>query len=594
MDLLHIADTAEFRYIKKWSLISLLIGVISGVGSIVFFELLNLGTRLFLGEGAGFFLPEAGTTVQEVLNWTPPTNPLLIVLIVTLGGLASGWVVFSFAPEAEGHGTDAAIRSFHRERGRMRRRVPLVKMVSSVLTISTGGSAGREGPIAQIAAGFGSFIGDLFKLTEHDRRIALAVGVGSGIGSIFKAPLGGALLSTEILYRGDSEREALIPSVIASIVGYSIFGFYDGFAPVFSAQAYSWKLSQIPLYMLLGVACAGVGLLYIKAFYGTRALFSRLKVKNHYKPAIGALSVGLLSLVLMGVFPQAGGAAGLGGLGMGYGFIQLALYNALPLKTMFILIFAKIGMTSLTIGSGGSGGVFAPGLVIGAMVGGTLGLAFSRFFPALVPSETVPAFVIIGMVALFGGVSKAPIAVLLMVSEMTGDYSLLFPAMVAIVGSYILTGDYTIYQEQVATRLQSPAHVEEYFTSLLTVPTVERVMRKEIPSIRSDDTLKEAILKMKHGVTEVPIVEEGEIKGIVSLRDILEVSIDKWNESKVSEVIHRDYFTISKDKSLYDAIMFMKEKDIETLLIVDRDNPKKVVGLLQEKDIVRIMERRVY
>jgi CIC family chloride channel protein len=586
-------NNPEFRYLKKWSTIATLIGIISGVGAILFYELLNLGTRLFLGYGAGFFPPEAGMSLEEVLNWSPPSNPLLLIPVITLGGLISGLIVFSLAPEAEGHGTDAAIRAFHREGGKIRRRIPVVKMVASVLTISTGGSAGREGPIAQIGAGFGSFIADVFKLSERDRRIALAVGIGSGVGSIFKAPLGGALLSTEILYRQDFEKEALIPSVIASVVGYSIFCLYDGFSPVFAAQPYQWSLIQIPVYMILGVVCAGVGLLYIKAFYSAKEFFDRLKVKKHIKPAIGAFAVGVLAVVLMKIIPEANGAAGLGALSMGYGFIQLALYNALPLEIMFTLIFAKIVMTALTIGSGGSGGVFAPGMVIGAMVGGTVGAVFAKLFPWLVPPEAVPAFVIIGMMALFGGVSKAPIAVLIMVSEMTGDYSLLFPAMVAIVGSYILTGDHSIYREQVPTRIHSPAHVEEYFRDLLRIHRVADAMRSEFPTTARQDSLTDAMLKMRHGVSALPIVREGKIEGIVRLRDIIRVPVEKWGDTRVEEVMRESYSTITPDKSLHEALDLMEQRGVGTLVVVSPEDPSKPLGLLLKRDVIKIGEAKL-
>lgn len=583
-------DTPEFRYLKKWSIISLLIGGLSGLGAVAFYELLNFCTELFLGW-AGFFPPEAGMSRDGALGWSPPGSPLLIVLILTLGGLVSGLIVFTLAPEARGAGVDAAIRSFHKQRGEVRRRIPPLKMLASVLIISTGGSAGSQGPIAQITAGFGSFVGESFRLDEHDRRMALAVGMGSGVGAIFKAPLGGALLSTEILYREDLEKEALIPSVIACVVGYTIFGFYDGFTPIFAARSYPWSIEQIPLYMLLGAACAAAGILYIKSFYSTKALFARLGIKDHYKPAIGAFLVGVLVLLLMGAFPEARGTAGLGALSVGYGFIQLAIYNTLPLEVMFVLIFAKIATTSLTVGSGGSGGVFAPGLVIGAMVGGTLGTAFSELLPSLVPGETVPAFIIIGMMALFGGVSNAPIAVLLMVSEMTGDYSLLLPAMVAIVGSYLLTSHYSIYEEQVPTRLHSPAHLEEYFCSLLTVPSVEQVMRRELPSARREESLKEIVLKMRHGISTVPVAEGGEIEGVVRLGDIARVPSARWSETKAREVMSRDFFTLTGDKNLYEAISLMKERGAATALVVSRDDPRKIEGLLLERDLVKLMGR---
>ncbi|NOZ77391.1 MAG: chloride channel protein [Euryarchaeota archaeon] len=576
----------EVSYLRKWSLISILIGVIAGFGAILFYEGLQLGTHYFLGHGAGLYPPDSGGTLEDTVVWTPPTRLWLLPAIVALGGLVSGVLVFTFAPEAEGHGTDAAIRAFHREKGVIRKRIPLVKMVASILTISTGGSAGREGPIAQIAAGFGSFVGSLFRLSAHDRRIAVTVGIGAGVGSIFKAPLGGALLSTEILYMRDFEKEALIPAVIASIVGYSIFALYDGFDPVFSAGEYHWTMLQIPFFVLLGVVCGLIGQLYVFAFYRTREIFSLLKVPNHVKPALGGVLVGSLAVVLVLLFPEEGGAAGLGGLGMGYGFIQLAIYNHLPIKIMLILIFAKI-VTSITIGSGGSGGVFAPGLVIGAMVGGTVGAVSHLLFPSIVPYQTIPAFVIIGMMALFGGVAKAPIAVIVMVSEMTNDFTLLLPSMTAIVGSVILTGERSIYHEQVPTRLDSPAHMREYFCSLLSIPKVQDATRTEFKRLSPDSSISEAVLAMRHGVDALPVVRGDSLVGSVSLKDATDVPIEKWKDTKVGEII-KEPPVIYHNSSLFEAIEKMNEMDLHTFFVVDREDPKRLVGLVTRKDILRI------
>jgi CIC family chloride channel protein len=578
----------EKSYLRKWSLISILIGIIAGLSSIVFFEGLRIGTEYFLG-GAGFFPPESGDSLANTANWAPPARLWLIPVIITLGGLVSGFLVFTFAPEAEGHGTDAAIRAFHRENGVIRKRIPLVKMLSSIITISTGGSAGREGPIAHICAGFGSFVGSVFKLNARERRMAVTIGVGAGVGSIFKAPLGGALLSTEILYMKDFEKEALIPSVIASIVGFSIFSYHEGLEPIFYAQQYAWSISQIPFFMALGLACAAVGSLYIFAFYKTRDFFKKLGVPNHFKPAIGAAVVGITSVILIILVPEENGAAGLGGLAMGYGFIQLAMYNELPIKIMFILIFAKIAMTSFTIGSGGSGGVFAPGLVIGAMVGGTVGAVFNLLFPQVVPVEAIPAFVIIGMMALFGGVAKAPIAVIVMVSEMTGDFSLLLPSMVAIVGSVILVKN-TIYREQVPTRLDSPAHMGEYFMSLLEIPRVKDATRKEFNTIGPGTSIKEAILSMKHGVSTLPVVENDRLIGSLSLNDIAEVPLVSWKDTEVRDIMS-DPPILPRDSTLLDATQKMDETGGETFFVVDKNDPQKVVGIVTRQDIIRVYSK---
>jgi CIC family chloride channel protein len=578
-------------YLRKWSLISILIGIIAGLSSIIFFEGLKLGTHYFLGQGAGFFPPESGESLSSTVNWASPTRLWLIPVIITLGGLASGLLIFTLAPEAEGHGTDAAIRAFHRENGVIRKRIPIVKMLASIITISTGGSAGREGPIAHICAGFGSFVGYIFNLNAHERRLAVTIGIGAGVGSIFKAPLGGALLSTEILYMRDFEKEALIPSVIASIVGFSIFSYFEGSDPIFYANQYPWNIQQIPFFMALGLACAAVGLLYISAFYKTRDFFKKLKIPNHFKPAIGAAIVGILAVTLIILMPEGNGAAGLGGLTMGYGFIQLAMYNQLPIKIMFALIFVKIAMTSLTIGSGGSGGVFAPGLVIGAMVGGVIGAIFNLLFPNIVPVEAIPAFVIIGMMALFGGVAKAPVAVIVMVSEMTNDFTLLLPSMVAIVGSLILINK-TIYREQVPTRLDSPAHMGEYFMSLLEIPKVEAATRTEFKTLSPTTSINEAILSMRHGVNTLPVVENDRLIGGLSMDDIAKVQFDKWKDTVVKDIISTPP-TIHRDRTLLDAIQKMEKEGAQTFFVVDRGDPQKLVGIVTRQDMIRVYSKEV-
>lgn len=257
----------ELGYLRKWVPIAILIGVVSGLGALLFYEAISISTTVLLGQVAGYFPPApAGEGGGAALL---PVRPYLIPLVTTLGGLLSGIIVYGLAPEAEGHGTDAAIDAFHNKKGEIRSRVPLVKLVASAITIGSGGSAGREGPTAQIGAGFGSFLGKILHLNAHDRRIAVSVGIGSGIGSIFKSPFGGALLAAEILYSGDFEAEALPPAFIASTVGYSIFAFINGWTPIFgSTSRYIFNdPPSLPLYAVLGVFCGLVGIAYVKTFW---------------------------------------------------------------------------------------------------------------------------------------------------------------------------------------------------------------------------------------------------------------------------------------------------------------------------------------
>ncbi len=593
----RIAKLLEFLNIKlMWRLnfIGVFVGIIAGLGAIMFYALLELSTELFLGVGTGFYPPKAG--VYD-FSWLPPENPIKIIIVITIGGLLCGLLVYTFAPEAEGHGTDAAIRAFHREGGKVRARIPVIKTIASAITIGSGGSAGREGPTAQISAGYGSIVADLLKLSPRERRLALAVGIGAGIGSIFKAPLGGAILATEILYKRDFETEALIPGLIASVIGYVIFCTYDGFSPVFAFPEVHITALQIPFFMLEGIICGIFGLFYVISFYGTHRWFSRtferFHIPLHVKPAVGAFVTGVLVVLVATFFDP---TAGYGALGMGYGFLQMAMFNQLPIKVMLALAIVKIVTTSLTIGSGGSGGVFAPGLVIGGMVGGATGMLLHYALPDIITGDVIPAFVAIGMLALFGGISKAPISVLIMISEMTKNYELLFPGMAAVALAYMITGDYTIYIEQVDTKADSPAHRREMSVDILQNVLVREAMvpAERVMTVSPNNTILEVIdLIEKTGHIGFPVVENGELVGMITFEDAERVPLEKRNTTKVADVMTTDLVVTYPDENLEEALIKLIRRDVGRLPVVERGNEKKLLGLITRSDIMKAHAREV-
>jgi len=464
------------HYLGKWVPIAVAIGVVSGVGAWLFIEMIRLATQLLLGRIAGYFPPSPlGTSAETVV--TPILHKWLVPVSTTLGGLISGFIVFTWAPEAEGHGTDAAIDAFHNKAGAIRARVPLIKMVASAITMGSGGSAGREGPTAQIAAGFGSVIGYLLKLDPHDRRIAVATGIGAGVGAIFKAPLGGAILSAELLYLNGMEMDALVPGLIAATVGYVIFTRFFGFTPVFGWHLTTNNIFQpvsLLYYAILGIVCGVIAILYSTAFYKARDLFHLLPGPKLVRPALGGLAVGLIGVYL----PQS--------ISIGYGWIQVVMDHpaAIPLGVVMLLVFAKIVTTSLSIGSGGSGGVFAPGLFIGSMVGASLWGLFRMWGFAGVPASP-ELFMAVGMVALFGGVARAPLAMILMIAEMTGSYAVLIPAMLSVGLAYLIVGEHTIYRSQLPSPADSPAHVHDYLTRLLKHPEARERLAREFSNQQS-------------------------------------------------------------------------------------------------------------
>ena len=358
----------RIRRIWRGTIVGILIGVVSGLGAMVFTFLLQTGTRVFTHDLIHMII--GARADQGFLGI--PLSRWMMVWIPALGGLISGLLVFTFAPEAEGHGTDAMIDSFHRKKGIIRRRVPVIKTFASAITIGSGGSAGREGPIAQIGAGFASFLASVLKVSDKERRIMLLAGAAGGIGAIFKAPLGAALFATEVLYRReDFEFEALIPCILSSIVAFMVYTFYDGTATIFHIPYFSLATaSQLPFYGVLGVLCALIGFPYVRFFYGVRdRFFRRLNLPKAVKPAIGGLMVGILALFLPEV------------LGGGYSWMQSAIDGDLAIRLMAVLVVAKILATSFTISSGGSGGVFAPSLFIGSMLGGAYGDVCQRSLP---------------------------------------------------------------------------------------------------------------------------------------------------------------------------------------------------------------------
>ena len=287
-------------------LIALIIGIISGAGSLLFYVGLEAAISAVFSL-LGYQMPAEGQTIDQITQWVPPASLWLLLPVLCLGGLLSGLIIYSLAPEAEGEGVEAAIKAFHGE-GRVRKRIPFLKAITAIITIASGGSAGREGPAAQISAGIGSMVAEYLGLSAHERRIALASGIGAGIGALFKAPLGGAILSAEILYKNDFEVEAVIPSFLASIIAYAIFCTFQGFNPIFGKTEIIWTVTQIPLFLLLGAMCAYLGRLFIKAFYGSETFFQRLIARlglpPHFKPFLGASIMGVLILTVATFVPS--------------------------------------------------------------------------------------------------------------------------------------------------------------------------------------------------------------------------------------------------------------------------------------------------
>jgi CIC family chloride channel protein len=579
----NILKDMNLKQIQRWTLFSIVIGIVSGFGAIVFYLGLSAFSYYILGGIGGYYPPSPS---GELPLFTIPhisPNKWLLLLLPAAGGLLAGIIIYTFAPEAEGHGTDAVIDAYNSKRGFIRKRVPIVKAATSVITIGSGGSAGREGPIAQIGAGFGSALASFLKLSDRDRRIMVICGMAAGIGSIFKAPLGGSLFAIEVLYKSDMESEGLVPAFISSTVAYSIFSSFFGWGHIFATPVLNFSRPvELIFYGILGILCAATAILFVTIFYFMRRrVFRPMMLKPHFKPAIGGLLVGIMAFF----FPQV--------LGSGYGWIQIAMKGdivQMSLVLMMVLVFFKILATSFTISSGGSGGVFAPSLFIGAMVGGAFGQIMNLAFPEAVTQPG--SYVLVGMGAMLAGAAKVPIAAIVMVSEMAGNYNLLAPLMVASTFSYLLSGRWSIYEKQVENRASSPAHRREMTVDILERAEVKDAMTTSIVTIGSSLNVQNVLeLIHKYGYTGFPVVDDRKLVGIMTFEDAEKIPIDKRQSTTVAEVMTVKLIVARPGDSLEEALKKLLDRKIGRLPVVDESDPTKLLGLVTKFDIMKAHAR---
>lgn len=576
-------------FTAKWVVLGVIIGIIAGLGSLALFYAIQFVTSLFFTGITGIALPVPGSESGShafVMSSIPRLRRLLIPVSTVAGGLISAFIVYRFAPETEGHGTDAAIAAVHNST-KIRARIPIIKLVSSAITIGSGGSGGREGPTAQIASGYGSFVADIFHMSDHDRRIAMAAGIGAGIGSIFLAPFGGALLSTEILYKQDFEVEALIPSIIASVIGYVIFGYVFGYPfSLFTIPTGTdigfYNPTSLLIYIMLGLICGVGGIFYAKFFYFIQGLFAKMKkVSKYLRPAIGAGVAGIVGIF----YPQV--------LGLGYGFVQLLFTNTLlstPFWFLIIIFVLKVVATSFTIGSGGSGGVFGPGMVSGAFLSATVAVLIHPIFPALSTADII----IVGMIAFFGGISKAPISVMIMGSEMTGGFALLLPLMLTTAIAYFVSGpNNTIYRAQYLNRAASPAHRLEYQKPVMEEVSVYDAMQRDYGKVSPGMSIREALSILHSTRTKGVVVEEnGVLEGYLSIEDV-KYGMDLYGVL-VRDMMSRDPITISKDENINIALNLLTKSMSGKLIVVENvDNKVMVLGTLGFSEVAEAYNREI-
>ncbi len=581
----NFLDRYPAKRAGKWLLCCILTGIFAGLGSIIFHFLLHVGHHYFLDYLAGFRPPHPAGDPPFLGHTHTPFRPWMLWAIPAFGGLISGLLVAKFCPEAGGHGTDAAIAAYHENDGKIIFRVPFVKMLASFFTLGTGGSGGSEGPICQIGAGLGSMLAQHLKLSPREVRILMAAGMGAGIGSIFRAPLTGALFAAEILYKEtEFEAEVIIPAAIASTVAYSLFCSVYGWGSLFKADDFRFdNVLALGPYTVLSLAIAIGVFLFVKIFWGVHDQFTKLPLPLWVKPAIGGIITGAIGLTLPEV------------LGFSYGFIQQGLDNQLPALLFLTVAVGKILATSFSIGSGGSGGVFGPSVVIGGCIGGAVGALFSHLMPGIVPSGA--PFIIVGMAGFFAGSSNVPVTAVIVVSEITSSYHLLLPSMLVCSLSFFLCRKWNLYRAQVPNKVASPAHKGDFFTDVLEDIKVKDIFNPaKAPAVIPDDMSFSQFCRFFRATEQhyFPVVDkEGRLCGIFSINDIRHCLFDDNLGSLVvmRDIALKDIITTTPSEDINTLLKKFTIKNIDKIPVVQDDDPTRLLGMISRREVIDFYNR---
>jgi CIC family chloride channel protein len=569
------------RQVKIYSM-GALVGIVSGLTAVLF-------RFLIFGISSIFII------IPNLLG------PAGWVIIPALGGLVVAFIVVRYAPEAKGHGVPEVMEAYVLHSGKMRVRVPLLKSLASAICIGSGGSCGREGPIAQIGAGVGSALASRMNLDKYDTKTLLLCGLSSGIAATFNAPLGGALFGIEIL-AGGILGFAILPVILASVVATAVADLILGGSVSFTVGAFTLGHPiELLFYLALGLILGVVSVIWTRGFYNIEDLFEKIRMSKYLLPAVGGLMTGglaLLTLYLENYFNY----QGLFGtdpvypaiMGVGYAFIDAALAGSVAIGALFVFGIFKFLATSFTLGSGGSGGVFAPTLFIGAAFGGALGMVFTFFFPGLVPESSVITFALVGMAALFAGSGRAPITCIVIIMEMTQDYFLILPLMIAVSASYLVSS--LIEEENIYTMKLSRRgiHISRgtHIGALKSVK-VEEIMT-ENPTILSPDMTTAEVFKIIDEThhTKFPVVVDGRrVLGIVIAEDLFQApQREDGKENLVKDLMNPDFMHISPGCTMDGILQAMMQRDEGHAVIVDPMKPDIMIGYITKADVLKAYE----
>jgi CIC family chloride channel protein len=570
-----------------------LVGLAAGLVGAAFFAAVEYSQRFLLEDLAGYVpLRARGETFAAPAAGSEPAGfrPWLLFLLPALGGLLCG-LITRLAVETRGGGVEAMMDAFHRRGGAVRRRVIWIKSIASVCTLGTGGAGGREGPTMQVGAALGSTVGRILHVSVRERRILLVAGVAAGTAAVFRTPLGAAILAVEILYKDGFESDALVPSVLASVIAYSIVISIFGESTLFDTSArYPFEPTQLWLFALMTLVVSAGAIAFLVVYRAVGRVVVKLPGPDWMRPALGGAALGALATpIVLFVGSQVGGAGqGLGILGGGYGSAQMAITGVewLPggwngAGLLLLLACAKLLAVSFTIGSGGSAGLFAPSLAIGALLGSAFGRAAQLLLDN--PSIDPGAFALVGMGVFFGGIVHVPLASLVLVCEMAGNYDLLVPLMLSLGIAFVALRKHNLHEGQVASVRESPAHRDALVLETLKATRAADLVARGRPyaSFSPGTPAAEMLRQVGESTWQdvFPVVEpDGTLRGLAGERGEM-----PW---AVAADVMQPPVTVGPEDDLRRVTERLVDSGLREIPVVDPAG--RILGFLDEADLTRV------
>jgi len=555
-------------------IIAIIIGVLAGFSAI--------GIRFLIKEISALSFHGAGNILENIMN----TSWYWILIIPAIGGIVVGPIIYFLAPEAKGHGVPEVMQALLLKGGNIRARVAFIKTIASSISIGTGGSVGREGPIIQIGSSIGSMLGQFLRVPSKRLKTLVGCGAAAGIAAAFNAPIAGALFAVEIILM-DFAIAQFSPIVIASVMATVVSHTFTGEFAAFEVPKYQLVAPQeIGFYFILGALAGVVSYLFIKLLYWCEDLFdNKMKLPEYVNPAIGGLLVGAIALL----FPQI--------MGVGYDTINVALYGKMVWYLAVALIFAKILATSITLGSGGSGGIFAPSLFMGAMLGYFFGYGVHSLFPTI--TATPGAYALVAMGGLVAGTTRAPITAIIIVFELTNDYRIILPLMVTCIISLILSSRLT--RESIYTLkllLRNIGIKEGMEVNVMESLFVKDLVKTDVDAIADSENFNQVVNKILKGKSpELPVIDRNNnVKGIISIYDVKDHFFEKEELKNLliaADIANTNFETLSVESNCQVALDKMSRYDLEGLPVVSEEDGNRFLGYIWRKDIQDAYQKEI-